>query len=65
MFEVLSGLALTTTTANTVASAINGVDLSSILEEVVSLLPVVLPTIVAFLGIRKGISFLIGSLRRA
>lgn len=66
MFEVLSGLALTTTTtANTVATAINGVDLSSILEEVVSLLPVVLPTIVAFLGIRKGISFLIGSLRRA
>lgn len=65
MFEVMSGLALTTTTANTVATAINGVDLSSILEEVVSLLPVVLPTIVAFLGIRKGISFLIGSLRRA
>lgn len=65
MFEVFSGLALTTTTANTVATAINGVDLSSILEEVVSLLPVVLPTIVAFLGIRKGISFLIGSLRRA
>ena len=35
------GLVLTTTTtANTVATAINGVDLSSILQEVVSLLPV-------------------------
>lgn len=63
--EFMSGLLLTSTTANTVASAINGVDLTSILEEVVSLLPVVLPVLVGFMGIRKGISFLIGSLRRA
>ena len=52
-------------TNNTVATAINGVDLTSILQEVVNLLPVVLPVLVGFLGIRKGISFLIGSLRRA
>lgn len=63
--EFMSGLLLTTTTANTIATAINGVDLSSILQEVVSLLPVVLPILVGFMGIRKGISFLIGSLRRA
>lgn len=63
---ILSGLVLTgTSTAGTVATEIANVDLSGILQEVVSLLPVVLPTIVAFLGIRKGISFLIGSLRRA
>lgn len=61
----MAGLLLTTTTAGTVASVISNVDLSGILQEVVDLLPVVLPTIVAFLGIRKGISFLIGSLRRA
>lgn len=63
---ILSGLLLSgTTTAGTVASTIQNVDMSGILQEVVSLLPVVLPVIVAFLGVRKGISFLIGSLRRA
>jgi len=51
--------------SNTVATAINGVDLSGILQEIVSLLPVILPTVVGFIGVRKGISFLIGSLRRA
>lgn len=50
---------------NTVATAINGVDLSGILTEIISLLPILLPTVVAFIAVRKGISFLIGSLRRA
>lgn len=59
---VLSG---STTTASTVATAVTGVDLSGILQEIVDLLPILLPTMVAFIGIRKGISFLIGSLRRA
>ena len=56
-----------TTTANTVASVIqtNSISFSGILEEVVNLLPVTIPVLVGFLGIRKGISFLIGSLRRA
>lgn len=64
---MLSNLLLTggTTTANTVATALNGVDMSSILQEVVNLLPVVIPVLIGFMGIRKGISFLIGSLRRA
>lgn len=56
---------LTSSVANTVATAITGVDLSVMLEEVVSLLPAVLPTLVGFMAVRKGISFLIGSLRRA
>ena len=56
---------ITSSAANTVATAINGVDLSVMLEEVVSLLPAVLPTLVGFMAVRKGISFLIGSLRRA
>lgn len=50
---------------NTVATAITGIDFSGILTEIVSLLPVLLPTVVAFIAVRKGISFLIGSLRRA
>lgn len=66
MFELFSGIALTSaTTANTVATAISGTDLTGILNEIISLLPVVLPVVVGFIGVRKGISFLIGSLRRA
>ena len=56
---------ITSSAANTVATAINGVDLSVMLQEVVSLLPAVLPTLVGFMAVRKGISFLYGSLRRA
>lgn len=66
LFNVLGGIAATTTTtSNTVATALTGVDLSGILQELVSLLPVILPTVVGFIGVRKAISFLIGSLRRA
>lgn len=66
LFNVLGGIvATTTTTANTVATAISGTDLTGILQELISLLPVVLPVVCGFIGIRKGISFLIGSLRRA
>lgn len=66
MFGLFSSIVLTSaTTSNAVASAINGVDLTGILNEILSLLPVVLPVVVGFIGVRKGISFLIGSLRRA
>ncbi len=66
MFELFSGIALTSaTTSNSVATAISGTDLTGILNEIISLLPVVLPVVVGFIGVRKGISFLIGSLRRA
>lgn len=66
MLNFLGEIALTSaTTSNTVATAISGTDLSGILNEIISLLPVVLPVVVGFIGVRKGISFLIGSLRRA
>lgn len=55
----------TASTANTVASALSGVDLTTILQETISLLPVVLPLIVTFIGIRKAISFLTGALHSA
>ena len=63
MFGVLLGSGSSVTTV--VAGAIENVDFSGILSELIALLPVVLPTVVGFIGIRKAISFLIGSLRRA
>lgn len=66
MLDILNGIVLTSaTTSNSVATAISGTDLTGILNEIISLLPVVLPVVVGFIGVRKGISFLIGSLRRA
>ena len=60
-------LLTSTVTANTVANAVSSanIDFSAILGEVISLLPVCLPVVIGFIGVRKGISFLIGSLRRA
>lgn len=60
----MGGILLTSSATNIVANAVSSanVDLTSVVNEVVALLPVVLPTIVVFLGVRKGISFLIGSL---
>lgn len=60
-FFLTAGASSTTVVAN----AITNVDLSGILNEIVALLPVLLPTLVGFIGIRKAISFAIGSLRRA
>lgn len=54
-----------TVVSNAVATAIGAVDLTGILNEILSLLPLILPVLVGFIGVRKGISFLIGSLRRA
>ena len=63
----MGGILLTSSATTIVANAVTNanIDLTSVVNEVVALLPVVLPTIVVFLSVRKGISFLIGSLRRA
>ena len=39
--------------------------LSGVLDEVVGLLPVVIPVAISFIAIRKGISFVLDSLRSA
>lgn len=39
--------------------------LSGVMDEIVALVPVVLPTIIGFIAIRKGISFVTSSLRSA
>ncbi len=44
---------------------ITGPMLQGVLNEIVGLLPTVLPVVITFLGIRKGISFVIGMLRSA
>lgn len=38
---------------------------SGVLDEVTGLLPIILPTAISFIAVRKGISFLIGTLRGA
>lgn len=47
------------------STALSGVNLSDILSQVIALLPICLPVTIGFIAVRKGISFLIGSLRRA
>jgi len=44
---------------------LTGVNLNGILDGVVAMIPQVMPVIVGFLAIRKGISFLMSSLRGA
>lgn len=38
---------------------------SGVLDEVIGLLPILIPTMIGFIGIRKGVSFLQGVLHRA
>ena len=46
-------------------TALSGEDLNTVLSEVTGLLPVVLPVMVGFIAIRKGVSFLQGILHSA
>lgn len=39
--------------------------LSGVLNEITGLLPVVIPTMISFIAIRKGIAFVLSSLRSA
>lgn len=48
-----------------VANAIKDVALTGVLTEVTALIPVVLPVAIGFLAVRKGISFLMGTLQNA
>ena len=57
MQEAVSALALTGIVTKDM--------LSGVLAEVIGLLPVVIPVAITFIGVRKGISFLLGMLRAA
>ena len=47
------------------AEIVTSAMLQGVLNEITSLLPVIIPDLISFIAIRKGISFLIGTLRGA
>lgn len=52
-------------TSTYISQAISGVDFAQILSEIVSVAPVVLPTVVTIMAFRKALRWVIGSVRRA
>ena len=54
-----------TTAAATLSGIVTAEMLSGVLSEVIGLLPVVIPVAITFIGVRKGISFLLGMLKSA
>lgn len=52
-----------TAVASVLATALKGVSLAGITTEITGAIPVVLPVVVTVLALRKGISFLMGTLR--
>lgn len=52
--------------SGTVLSGVVTADMmNGVLDEIIGVLPVCLPVLITFIGIRKGISFVIGILRSA
>lgn len=49
----------------TLASVVTSDMVSGVLGEVVALLPVIIPAMIGFIAIRKGVSFVLGMLRSA
>ncbi len=47
------------------ASAVTSNMLQGVLNELLSLLPIILPVMITFIGIRKGISFITNTLQSA
>lgn len=44
---------------------VTGVDFMSVLNEMVALVPVILPVVIGCIAFRKGLSFLFGAIRGA
>ena len=44
---------------------LTGIQLTAVLDEVVGLLPTVLPVVIGFIAFRKGLSFVKGTLKGA
>ncbi len=51
--------------SNTLTSIVTAEMLSGVMDEVKGLLPVVIPVSIGYLALRKGLSFLLGTLRKA
>ncbi len=54
-----------TAAAGVLSKIVTSSMLSGVLTEITSILPVIIPSLIGFIAIRKGISFLIGTLRGA
>lgn len=50
---------------STLSSVVTKEMVGGVFDEIVSLLPVIIPVSVGFIAIRKGLGFLFGSLRQA
>ena len=48
---------LTATATNSLSTVVTAEMLGGVLDEIVALLPVVVPVMVGFIGLRKGLSF--------
>lgn len=57
--------AMLTATAADLSSIVTAEMLSGVLDQIVGILPVVIPVMIGFIGLRKGISFLQGVLHSA
>lgn len=55
----------TLTVVGTLSKIVTSSMLSGVLTEITGMLPVIIPALIGFIAIRKGISFLIGTLRGA
>lgn len=58
-------LAAAAETASTLSSVVTKEMVSGVFNEIVSLLPVLIPVSVGFIAVRKGLGFLFGTLRQA
>lgn len=58
-------MAFLTAAATDLSTIVTADMLGGVLDQVVSLLPVVIPVMIGFIGLRKGISFLQGMLHSA
>lgn len=53
------------TTGTVLSGVVTQNMMNGVLDEIIGVLPVCLPVLITFIGIRKGISFVIGILRSA
>ena len=53
------------TAESVLSTVITSQVISGVLDEVVALVPIVIPTAIAFISIRKGLAFVLGMLRSA
>ena len=65
-YSIIQGCVLQTAAATTALSkVVNAEMLSGVMDEIIGLLPVVLPVMIGFIALRKGIGFVTGMLHSA